>query len=688
MSDDLMKKGLILLIFLLVIPPSLGFGGMMQREGCDDSCMNTIETGPEYCPCPNFEECKDIFVKSTAMDRWGIQGSKKDSCIDKNTVSEAFVDCYMLDSVGDTSIDCPTTFVCNDGRCMHPSGTEIGPAKDANFDKTGKITLADFITINGFEIDNLKDLVFANYNNTVESAALIETEGIRFYNVRNLTFGNNKAIHANAFRYRNQDFYNAKNLKFDRYGDFSSGDSITYLNNTYNNFKNMKVSYDGTATVNELGSATLINPATGIVSVIENASSMRVYSNGDYEIGSANLVSYGDIILVNVTELTVYGSVIKANHADSAVINRTVLGNVDGLSIGGDKFSFDSADIVMIEELVFNDVKDGEFVVNHDTISTKVTSNLDGNVFNLINPFNDDSEYIDVFADSNGTLGADFIRDLENKTVVVINVGDNVSLGINQGDYPSLSFELFTNESDLIKSEEDPTIYYLTNGTITFENEFFTEMVQSNNTASIEVTDNGFTCMSILPVGVYYYIDKRDKRRDFAISIPDYGLLYKLCIRRSPDQEFNLECPNCGMIDFVDNKITLNGVVSYLRYGMMQESLAILRLNNVYTGFTDPKTTITYDNDLVYIDNLLMDVHSLDSTASLTVPSNYYVIIETPIDDVMHRLVKVNTYFSKDEITDNIIKDYQDLTIMDNTLYYNNIKILPPQDPLISTILG
>jgi hypothetical protein len=685
MSDDLMRRALLIMLILTIIPSvNGGIGSIIQSSGCD-SCSNTYETGPEYCPCPGYEECKDIFVKSTA--RYGAE-SVTDFCINKNTVSEAFIDCWGIDTVADTSITCPVGFICRDGRCMHPSGTEIGPAKDVKFDETGKITWVDYITIGGFRLDYAKDLTFANHNNTVLSAFLIETQGRRFYNVRNMTFWNNKYIYANEFRYRNENFYNAKNLRFNKKGDFYSADSITYLNNTFLNFKNMKVFYDGTVTIDELGSALLINPATGLVSIIENASSMKLYSNGDYHIGSAHLVSYGDIILVNVTDVSVYSSVISAKHADSAVIERTVLGNVDNLYIHGDEFSFDIADIVMVEELVFNDVKEGSFLVNDDTISVDITSNIDGNVFNLINPFSDDSEYIDAYADSNGRIKADFIRDLENKTVVSINVGDNVSLGVNQGEYPSLTIEPFTNESNLIKSNDDPATYFLTNGTITFENEFFTETVRSNNTASIEVTESGFGCMSILPIGVYYYIDKRDKRRDFAISIPDYGFLYRLCIRRFPEQEFYLECTNCGTIDFVDNKIVLKGVASYLRYGLIQENLAILNLGNVYTALTDPKTTIVYDNDLVYIDNFLIDIHSLDSTASLTVPSNYYMIIETPIDDIMHTLVKVNTYFGKDEITDNIIKRYQDLTITNNTLDYNNIMILPPKHELISTILS
>ena len=126
-----------------------------------------------------------------------------------------------------------------------------------------------------------------------------------------------------------------------------------------------------------------------------------------------------------------------------------------------------------------------------------------------------------------------------------------------------------------------------------------TDKIRAESKATINI-DNCFECMSITPAGTYFYLDQ-DTRKDFNINIPKESSLYKLCLKKNSAQHFT---NYNGLVDFVDKKIELNGIVNYLRHNLKNNQILSLISDFVYQGLKDVNALLNYDNNLLFLNNV------------------------------------------------------------------------------------
>lgn len=248
----------------------------------------------------------------------------------------------------------------------------------------------------------------------------------------------------------------------------------------------------------------------------------------------------------------------------------------------------------------------------------------------------------------------------------------NAKLKITDAFYNEYEFKgINANGKVAIDKGESPA-YTIESGSLTNRENSYNESVEVYNSAVIE-TDKalGFKCLSIEPIGSYFYND-RDLRKDFIINIPREAQPYRLCLRKSTSQQFT---DYNGLVDFVEKKVELDGIVSYLRYRLKNSQIASLLSDYVYMGLENAKALLDYDSNLLFLNRVsIKNTIGSKNTASITKPNNYYTIKEVLLKDgEVHRIVELeqvdksrlswsiaHTYESdsmapKIEITDNIL---------------------------------
>lgn len=104
---------------------------------CLDCNDNNYETGDIFCACDEWEECKDIYHKSTAYE-FDTGTSGTDYCLDVNTVMEAYINCWSWpwnDEILWEAIDCPSGYSCLNGECVY-SGCDYDPECSYSYYRT------------------------------------------------------------------------------------------------------------------------------------------------------------------------------------------------------------------------------------------------------------------------------------------------------------------------------------------------------------------------------------------------------------------------------------------------------------------------------------------------------------------------------------------------------------------------
>jgi hypothetical protein len=366
-------------------------------------------------------------------------------------------------------------------------------------------------------------------------------------------------------------------------------------------------------------------------------------------------------------------------------------------------FWFDTIDFLKVEDTTINNGVNVKFEKNRitfdraDSVINKWSSTNQNTISTNVNLYDGSPDSFYVESAERVQVNCLTLEDVRESTfqkgrdIIYINPSTGVTLYITDCAGTEATYNASEN-SGIAITEKEPITYTLNNGTLIYDSDDYTEQLYAEDYATVKVDFfDGFECMDISPVGTYFYSDKLDKRKDFAIHIPDYGDYYSLCIRRLPEQEFGLECANCGVIDFVNERISLNGIVDYLRYNLKDNELSSVMLNNSYQGFVSPKTRFLI-KDFIIIDEALIELETPPKTATLTIPSTYYKIKEKAVNNSVHTLIRVDFGLISEDLTDNLIVNYKtnyltDLQINNNLLTQRNIKILPPQHVTISNIL-
>jgi hypothetical protein len=358
--------------------------------------------------------------------------------------------------------------------------------------------------------------------------------------------------------------------------------------------------------------------------------------DGTYFLGEVELLSVDGFVVSSGRGVSFDGGVFRVDSADGISIENGFITLVR--SFEGDRFGFwvESAEIVMVRCLDVQDVERSWFTVYSGGTQINPSSGV------LLN-----------------------ITDCITKESFFVALGEDAEVSIG---------------------EEEPITYSVKQGNLSFDGDGFYEAIQVEDNTVVVLDHYGFTCMSISPVGTYFYSDKVNKRKDFSISIPDYGYNYRLCIRKDESQQYS---DFDGLVDVVDGFNELSGIVNYLRYPLKDGELAGLVLEDVYQGFAMPVARMFYDSGLVFLNNVSVSIpYSANTTVSLTVPSNYYMIKEEPMEDGIHTLVKVDTSLGKEELTDSIIRNYNGFIIANNVLVKDNLMVLSPGHEMIAEVLG
>lgn len=352
-------------------------------------------------------------------------------------------------------------------------------------------------------------------------------------------------------------------------------------------------------------------------------------------------------------------------------VDKTSLTNGIGVVYDGTNLKFKSADSVLTENSATTNVK--EFEGYEESFSVESADS-----------FLSDCIRVDNIKDSNFKVS----------DKVEITTNSNVNLKITDCSYNEFNFS--GKGKVVIDKSSDSPKYILENGTLTKKSDNYSETIEANNSAVLETDKTfGINCLTITPVGSYFY-SNADLRKDFTINVPKESSVYKLCIRKDLSQQFPFYD---GLINFVNKKIELNGVVSYLRYPLKNNQISGLLGRFVYKGLKDVNTMLSYDSDLLFLNNIfLVNKGNIKANSlSITYPSSYYQITEMQFDDSVHSIVQLDLNLTNAELTQNINYNYQTdyfkpiVAIKDNVLVQDiptqKLTILPPEHQKIKEIL-
>lgn len=708
----------ILLVIILVLISIMSsifvnagvLGDVLTRVGPDGCTDGAYETGDEDCPYESSpaEECKDIFTASTASESSGvIPTTKSDSCDGNYYVSEAYIDCYSMDSTETVNIRCPGGFSCLYSMCVHNSGTTIGPQRGISYTSSGKINYADYITVNKVKLWNVKNLVLSlRSRNLIEQADWLTVKNTTYFDVRDFEVNPiNYEIHATSLNFRGYELENVKGLRIKNGTDIDFAFGFTYKGVNFGDVFDFRINEDGTF---DIGSCTINdNQYRGVENLIiedntvifdhvaslkfgenetmvaKDVSGGAVDENSSFFFESSGEIETTGSLIVNATDVGFYDDYLYAGHAGNLVVGNSIAGNVYFLKTRGNFFNADSAEIVYTDGLTFESVKNSTFITDEEgkLVYTEVVSNANNNIFNLINPLSGSDEYVEFLLDKDQSFVMNFSRDMFQ-----FLVSSNSSMLLSDGGILNTGFTSFGENSTVLVHEGYPPLYEISNGALQFSNERFSETFVSEGTGFVDVTSaNGFGCLNLSSLGAYVFSDKLDERNDFVLHVPSNVESYRICTRKTIEQkEIDVECDLCGIIDFISKDIDLRGTIEYLRYPRKNNEIKALVMKEFYMGLNNPLARLVYENDFNVIDTIFLNL-SLTDTPSVVFPNNYFAIQEAKEGGILHTFVKVDSTITEDTINDVLIKHYENnilgrIFIDEGGLYYNNINFFTPSE--------
>ena len=466
--------------------------------------------------------------------------------------------------------------------------------------------------------------------------------------------------------------------------------------------------------------------------VTEGITNGKVVGNG-IKFDSIKFLKIDQTSINNCVGCIYDGVKLKFGHADSVLTDKSASTSIDNFDGYEDIFSVEKADSFLSDCIRVDNIKDSELKVSN-VIEITTKSNVDLKIT--------DCSFNEVIFSGKGKV---IIDKSDNPTYVIENgslkmkgkgyIGSHIAVNgeaaiyvassngyyiykagdrffVVSADNPSIAFEVkekILPDGAAYYSEEDASFLIIVPSytaeapekpkarsmAVSRIEEEYNETAEANNSIIIETDKTfGFKCLTSNPVGTYLYNDK-DLRKDFVINVPKVSSEYRLCLRKNSAQKFqNYD----GLVDFVDKKIDLNGIVNYLRYPLKNNQIASLLGNFVYRGLKDINAQLSYDNNLVFLNNIfLANRNRLKGDLSIAYPSNYYTIREMPVQNETHSVVFPDLGLKKSDLTQNINyeygTDYFELKakISGNVLTQDNGKnrllILPPEHERIEAAL-
>ena len=339
-------------------------------------------------------------------------------------------------------------------------------------------------------------------------------------------------------------------------------------------------------------------------------------SGTDFLVSFVNLLTLGSLEIINGKNIEYKNGILKAEHADS-----------------------------LQDTEIYNGKEDDKIQIEHAELVTSNTTEISG-------------------IDDTGFLVTNLAVEIYPKNGTVLNITDAAG---NQ-----FTVEAIGNDSKIIISKTIPPTHSIKSALFKHTYGNITEAIIAVNTTKIEMGSNGIRCMEITPIATFYHVETITK--EFGINFP-YGEIHRLCLRKLENETFN---HTDSLVDYVDKEISLKGIVRYLRslpLGIPQYSFG---LKFVYQGKqATTKVMMHFDEDMIYINNLLVNISNTTNELACITHNGYHHISEYSNGkryDVV--LKKPSPFYIKQYQANNIAnKIWFNKSEMENTLIQINQKL-------------
>lgn len=186
-----------------------------------------------------------------------------------------------------------------------------------------------------------------------------------------------------------------------------------------------------------------------------------------------------------------------------------------------------------------------------------VISSINNNVVPAFNPLT--GEVIIYNMDLGDTVTIDYTGEPAYKAI--LSEGVEAEIQANN----KIRFTAYSDDSMLkIKSTEEPS-YEFTNGLLEYENKNVLEQIDTTKTNDANVDkdyETGFKCLTLAANAKYNYEDKVEPDRSFSIENLNKQD-YKVCIKKTIYDEYELVNQRYGLIDLVKDVLKLKAKVLY-----------------------------------------------------------------------------------------------------------------------------
>ena len=325
-------------------------------------------------------------------------------------------------------------------------------------------------------------------------------------------------------------------------------------------------------------------------------SKITTYDDG-FEIDWISSISIGDLNIIKGNGFSYRNGIVKVEKADTIKIKDGILADVENFTGNEIEFSVGEVKTVINEGVTINNVLDSDFKITDDDI--EIISN-EGTTFDIL-----DSSFAETTFTAN-----------ENGKITI--------------------------------TKDIPTDYTIQNGSLIFNSTSFSETITANNSVMATLDPiYGFSCMTITPPGTYFYNDE-NILKDFAVHVPVNGSEYKLCIRKDTIQHFT---DYDGIVDFPDNLINLNKIVTYLRYPFENGILTDLIMKPVYGGKDiGNNATMKLDDEFIFINEMFLSNDMAFNRPIALMHAGYHTIIEKTENSRNKRYELIENSFYPDVI--------------------------------------
>jgi hypothetical protein len=292
---------------------------------------------------------------------------------------------------------------------------------------------------------------------------------------------------------------------------------------------------------------------------------------------------------------------------------------------------------------------------------------------NLTLRYGDTGSYHDIYIivnshDDTGIHYTDFNNDNPYLITIFRPVNfPNSALIVNEGDYASLvrtdattfdepivdisANQSYTMDKLLEPYKEsyiiiDDNTFNLQNSEYQMKNQDNIETIYSPGKAEGTFSEKGITCTILQEHGAYMY-SGISILADFAIEATD--TFYHLCLRKQETESFDTSCYKCGVVDFVDSKMTLNNNVIYYRYPFRDTYTTSLVFMDVYQGFEQVYSEFLLGKRLIQIPEMKAATTLYRKDPATTKAAfSFLTIKETSINNTIHRIVTIKPEATQD----------------------------------------